>query len=213
MPPGAGARPVKRWDRAQGYIRVRDKARFPSLSLTSIVMLDGPFLELDAAPGSALTFIPPSMFGPPEYIHADLRDTDSPAMVEFAAGKAVWLPWDLGALYYRHSLPPYAGLFRDLVDRLLARKRQVTTDAHPLVEISLMKQGGRQLLHLINLAGHSQTGYFPPPAFTAISFDVEGSFKSARAMRGGGILKPESVGGRTRFTLPKLDDYELIVLE
>ena len=176
-------------------------------------MLDGPFLELDAAPGPALTFIPPSMFGPPEYIHADMRDTDSPAMVEFAAGKAVWLPWDLGALYYRHSLPPHAGLFSDLVDRLLARKRQVTAGAHPLVEISLMKQGGRRLLHVVNLAGHSQTGYFPPPAFAAIRFDVEGSFKSARAIRGGAVLKPERLGGRTRFTLPKLDDYELIVLE
>ncbi|MBA3975187.1 MAG: hypothetical protein C0504_13345 [Candidatus Solibacter sp.] len=213
MPPGVAARPVKRWDRAQGYVRVRDKARFPSLDLTSILMLDGPFLELEAAPGPALTFVPPSMFGPPEYIHADMRDTDSPAMVEFADGKAVWLPWDLGSLYFLHSLPPYAGLFGDLAGRLLAGKRQVRTNAHPLVEISLMQQGPRRLLHVINLAGHSQTGYFAPPAFEAISFDVEGSFQSARAIRGGGVLKPERVGGRTKFVLPKLNDYELIVLE
>lgn len=213
MPPGAGARPVKRWDRAQGYVRVRDKVRFPSLGLTSILMLDGPFLELDESPGAALTFVPPSMFGPPEYIHADMRDTNSPAMIEFAAGKAVWLPWDLGALYYRHSLPPYAGLFRDLVDGLLARKRQLQTNAHPLVEISLMKQGARRLLHLVNLAGHSQTGYFAPPEFNSIEFDVEGNYTSARAIRSGSVLTVARSNGRTRFTLPKLNDYELIALE
>jgi hypothetical protein len=213
MPPGVAARPVKRWDRAQGYIRVRDKSRFPSLDLTSILMLDGPFLELDAVPGAGLTFIPPSMFGPPEYIHADMRDTDAPALVEFASGKAVWLPWELGALYYRHSLPAYAGLFRDLAARLLSGKSQLRTDAHPLVEISFMKQGGRRFLHLLNLAGHSQTGYFPPPAFAAISFDVEGAYKSVHAIRCGAVLKAERIGGRTKFVLPSLGDYELVVLE
>ena len=26
-----------------------------------------------------------------------------------------WLPWGLGALYYRHSLPAHAALFHDVV--------------------------------------------------------------------------------------------------
>ncbi len=213
IPPGVTAKVVKRWDRAQGYVRVRDKSRFPSLPLTTILMLDGPFTQLENAPGAALTFIPPSMFGPPEYIHANMKDTDVPALVEFNGGKAAWLPWNLGALYYRHSLPAYAGLFRDLVDRLTGGARQVKTSAHPLVEISWMKQGHRRLLHVVNVAGHSQTGYFAPPEFGQLSFDVEGEYKSARALKAGTELKVERGGGRTRIVLPGLGEYELIVLE
>jgi hypothetical protein len=87
-----------------------------------------------------------------------MQDTAIPALVEFAAGKGIWLPWNLGALYQRHSLPAHAGLFRDLIDRLLGGARQIRTNAHPLVEITWMKQGTKRQLHLINLAGHSQTG-------------------------------------------------------
>ena len=72
-----------------------------------------------------------------------MKDTDTPALAAVRAGKGImeWLPWNLGALYYRHSLPAHAGLFRDLVDRL-APRRQIRTDAHPLVEMTLMRQGG-----------------------------------------------------------------------
>ncbi len=212
-PPGITSNVVKHWDRTQGYIRVRDPKRFPSLSLASLLMLDGPFAETTPAPESPLTLVPPSMFGPPEYIHADLKDTGIPAYVEFAGGKAVWLPWNLGALYYRHSLPAHAGLFRDLVDRLLGGHRQIRTNAHPLVEAVWMKQGAKRQLHLINLAGHSQTGYFQPPPFTGLVFDVDGEYTSARGVRYGAGLKVARTGGRTRFTLPRLEDYELITLE
>ena len=60
------------------------------------------------------------MIGPPEFVHIDMKDTDTPAIAEVRAGKGTvdWIPWNLGALYYRHSLPAHAGLFRDLVDRL-----------------------------------------------------------------------------------------------
>ena len=79
-------------------------------------------------------------------------------------------------MYYRHSLPAHAGLFRDVVDRLNPR-RQLRTDAHPLVEMTLMRQGGRTLLHLINLSGHSQTGYFPPVPMRDIHIEVAGEFQ------------------------------------
>ncbi len=65
----------------------------------------------------------------------------------------------------------------------------------------------------MNVAGHSQTGYFAPPEFGQMSFDVEGEYKSARALKAGTELKVERGGGRTRIVLPGLGEYELIVLE
>jgi len=81
--------------------------------------------------------------------------------------------------YRRFSLPAHAGLIRDLLHRLHPR-RQIRTNAHPLVEMSLMHQGTRTLLHLINLSGPSQTGYFDPVPMSDIRIQVTGRFRQSR---------------------------------
>ena len=133
-------------------------------------------------------------------------------MRSIGQGTVAWIPWSLGGLYYRHSLPAHASLFRDVLGRLVSQ-RQLWTDAHPLVEMSLMRQGGRTLLHLINLSGHSQTGYFAPVAMGPIRVRVAGVFRNAKAVRADGDL-PIRVNDRmSEFTIPRLADYELIVLQ
>jgi hypothetical protein len=197
----------------RGYIRVRDHAQFPSLRDADVVMLNGPFTEVKSEGSAALTLIPPSMIGPPELIHVDMRDTGVPGIVfrEIGKGMVAWIPWNLGGLYYRHSLPAHAGLLRDVL-ALLIPQRQLETDAHPLVEMSLMRQGGRTLLHLINLSGHSQTAYFAPIPMGPIRVRVAGEFRSARAVRSGVELPVRVDGGHTEWSLPRLADYELVVL-
>ena len=196
----------------KGYVRVRDKSRFPSLGLADLLMLNGPFTSTAEDKAAPLTLVPPSMFGPPEFIHTDMKDTQIPAMVDRDGGRSVWLPFDLGSMYHRLSLPAHAGLLRDVVGRLMPA-RQLTTDAHPLVEMTLMKQGDSTHVHLINLSGHSQTGYFTPLATGPIRIEVEGDFASAKALRSGKPLAPARKSGRTSLTLSSLADYELIVLE
>jgi hypothetical protein len=82
-----------------------------------------------------------------------------------------------------------------------------------LVEIALMRQGGRTLLHLINLSGHSQTGYFPPVQMKDIQVEVAGDFRTATTVRKPGNLTVKTVGGHSRFTVPQLLDYELVILK
>jgi hypothetical protein len=178
-------------------------------------MLNGEYSQPEPLPGAALTFVPPSIIGPPEKIHTDMKDTDSPGLIlgKRGAGEFAWLPWDTGALYYRHSLPAHAALLRDLVDRLLQGNRQLRTNAHPLVEVSLMRQQGRTLLHIINLTGQSQTAYFAPVPLTGLDFDLEGEFRSARALRGGAQLTVTVANGRSRFRLASLKDYDLVLME
>src|SRR5262245_46562617 len=172
----------------RGYVRVRDHAAYPSLEDTNLLMLNGPFTEVrDNAPAT-LTLVPPSMFGPPEFIHIDMKDTDTPALIykRLGQGTIAWIPWNLGGLYYRHSLTAHAGLFRDVLSRLGA-PQQIRTDAHSLVEMSLMRQNGsqkeRMLLHLINLSGQSQTGYFAPISMNGIKVQVAGVFRTAKTLR------------------------------
>jgi hypothetical protein len=193
---------------------VRDHAAFPSLRDADLLLLTGPFTELTAPPGAPLTLIPPSLFGPPEFVHIDMQDTNTPAIVtrKLGRGTVTWLPWNLAGIYHRLSLPAHAALFRDLV-RALHPRRQLETNAHPLVEMSLMRQKGRTLLHLINLSGHSQTAYFAPVPMSGIEVRVEGTFHSARAQRTPARLPVKAAAGYSTFTVPRLADYELVVLE
>jgi len=197
-----------------GYVRVRDHSLFPSLKDTDLLMLNGPFTELAADGAAALTLVPPSMIGPPEKIHLDMKDTAIPAVFSTGIGKGAltWVPWELGALYYRHSLPAHAALFRDLLDRLYPQ-RQLKTDAHPLVGVTVMRQEGRKLVHLINLSGESQTGYFAPIPMRNIRVELLGDFKSARTVRHPAVLPIDKRGAYTGFTVPALSDYELVVIE
>ena len=214
VPPEFAVAPVERTESdVKGYIRVRDHARFPSLKDTDLLLLNGPFTTVKAAPQS-LTLIPPSMIGPPEFVHIDMRDTDTPAIVATPIGKgsAVWVPWNLGAFYYRLSLPAHAALFRDVFDSLEPH-RQLRTDAHPLVEMSVMRQDDRTLLHLINLSGHSQTGYFAPVPMDGIHVQLAGTFGSAKTVRNPAAIPVRHVDGSTELTIPRLADYELVVLE
>ena len=76
-----------------------------------------------------------------------------------------------------------------------------------------MRQGRRTLLHLINLSGHSQTGYFAPIPMSGIQVQVAGVFKTAKTLRTPGSLVVRMNEGYTEFTIPQLSDYELVVLE
>jgi hypothetical protein len=47
----------------------------------------------------------------------------------------------------------------------------------------------------------------------AIHIHVAGSFHSAKTVRSSGALTVQAANGYSEFALPRLSDYELIVLE
>lgn len=175
---------VKKWDNMEAYFRVRDHKDLPSLQSTDLLLTNGAFTELKPQANALITLIPPSLFAPPELVHVDMKDTDKPGLVivKRGEGTVAWIPWDLGALYYRLSLTAHAGLFRDVVDHLDLH-RQLETNAHPLVEITWMRQGDHELLHFINMTGHSDTAYFSPLPVHDVKVRMSGNFSSAESQR------------------------------
>jgi hypothetical protein len=215
VPEFALAPTIKLWKNPDGaYFRIHDKALFPSLRRTDVVFMYGEYLQLEADNQSALTFIPPSMYGPPEFVHVDWKDTDDPGLVmkSIGKGKVAWLPWDVGGLYYRHSSEAHARLLSDLIDNLLPDGRQLITNAHPLVEITFMHQNDRHLLQLVNLSGHSDTAWLDPIQMTNIQVRVKGSFRTGRAVKAGHDVNVANGGGYAEFTVPSLHEYELVDL-
>jgi hypothetical protein len=114
--------------------------------------VDGEYLEFESSGKPMLTLIPPAMFGPPEKVGVDRQKTDKPGLFlnDFGQGRMAYVPWDIGGLYYRHSSEGHAGLVADLIDNLLPNGRQLRTNAHPLVEMTVMQQQARHrtLVHL-----------------------------------------------------------------
>jgi hypothetical protein len=201
----------------QGYWRLHDRTGLPSLSDTDVLFVDGDYLELEPSGKPVLTLIPTAMFGPPEKVWSDKVETGVPGLV-FAThgkGRVAYLPWDVGSLYYRHSSESHAALLSDLVDGLLPRGRQIRTNAHPLVELTLMDQPVRKrtLVHLVNGTGHHDTAYFPPVELRDITIELPGAVRSVRAAGLGRTLPVTNNGQYRTFTLPSLRAYEVLVVE
>jgi hypothetical protein len=208
-------RMVKRNPQTRGYWRVRDRGSFPSLKNTSLLFLDSDFVEFPPDPNARLTLIPPSIFGPPEKVFTDAVDTQTPGVItgRHGNGRYVYVPWNIGALYYRHSSHAHAGLLADLVDELLVNGRQIRTNAHPLLEMTLMRQRGRMLLHLVNLTGHSGTAYFAPIPMKDIRIEVAEPVSRARAVALGRVIPVHREGKYAVLTLPEVERYEVLILE
>ena len=201
----------------QGYWRVHDHALLPSLKDTSLLFLDGEYAELAPLGRPVLTLIPTAMFGPPEKVWSDKVETTTPGLVftDHGKGRVAYVPWDVGGLYYRHSSQGHAGLVADVIDSLLPNGRQLKTNAHPLVELTVMDQRARKrtLVHLVNGTGHSDTAYFPPLELRDIRIDLARGFTRATAASTGSHLPVTSQGGYGSFTVPSLKAYEVVVIE
>lgn len=202
----------------QGAWRIHDHALLPSLKDTNLLFLDGAYVELEPLAGKPLlTLIPPAMFGPPEKVWVDKVETRIPGLVfaPHGEGRVGYIPWDVGGLYHRHGSQAHAALMTDVIDQLLPRGRQVKSNAHPLVEITVMRQPARNrtLVHFVNLSGHTDTAYHAPIEMRDITVELEQPFARARSMVTNETVAIKTEGSRRTFTLPRVAAYEVVVLE
>jgi hypothetical protein len=208
---------IARREAMQASWRIHDHRLLPSLKQTQLLFLHGPYVELEPLEKPLLTLIPPAMFGPPEKVWVDKTETSIPGLVltEQGRGRLAYIPWDIGSLYHRHSSPGHAGLMADVIDWLLPRGRQLRTTAHPLVEITVMRQPSRNrtLIHFVNLTGHADTAYFTPVDMRDVTVELAQPFRRATAVGSNRKLRVATSGQYRRFTLPRLGDYAVVVLE
>ena len=201
----------------QGYWRIHNHTGLPSLRDTNLLFIDGDYVELSPTDPPLLTLIPTAMFGPPEKVWSDKVETTVPGLVfaNYEKGRLAYIPWDVGGLYYRHSSPGHAGLMADVIDSLLPSGRQIKTDAHPLVELTVMDQPHRQrtLVHLVNGIGHQDTAYFPPVELRDVRIELARDVRRVRAVALGVNLPVTSSGAYRSMTLPSLKAYEVLIVE
>ena len=205
---------IARWSPRSSYFRIRDRKLFASVDYTNLVAVSGEFMQYPDDASAALTFVPPSLSEMAETAQSDLKESLTPGLILRAHGQGTlaYLPWDLPGVHYRQMFPAHAALFTDLVDHL-AGTRQLTSSAHPHVEMVLMEQPTRRrtLLHLINGTGQAQSGYAPPMPLRDITIDLAGIWHSAISRSTGNSLPISRGRNHTSVVLPQLGHYDVVV--
>lgn len=157
------------------YLMLDEGHGFSRLAETDLVYLRSPYWYCRYAAGAEprMKLIPPHNFGPPERCYWEIV-TDRPGYVTHAygRGRAVYLPWLPGQLFYRQGHTNTA----DFLAGLLAREAGLSPlggTLPPQVEAALCQRpDGSLLLHLVNASGHFGTTYYPPVEMRGLSVSL-----------------------------------------
>ena len=163
--------------------------------------------------GRALFIDRPPSFGIP----SNLELEDKPIHITRDVGKgqiSYFGPWDISEYYKGEALTGDIEKFSNIMESLLGNDRQIITNAPARVEMVLMYQPDKQrsLLHLINCSGKIPGGFQKPEIFQTINIDLAGEFSSAKARILESDLNISKGNGRSKLSLPVLNEYEVIVL-
>ena len=185
-----------------------DAADFPALPETDLVVVDDAFAVCEAPGDTALPFVTPGTFGPPERVGREgLRRTDTPGLID--ADGAVYLPWRPDALYHRHGFEAHGAILAGALELARTGSPLVRTDAPPTVEVALGTVADGQLLQLLNRAGFTGTSFHEPPAVGELTVSLPDAVTEVTLLAGDGEVGLED---GTRVTIAELDTYAAIHL-
>ena len=188
----------------------------------SIMMMYSDFLNCrprDKAARGFLKLIPETMFGPPEKCYFTEEEiTDAPGVITntFGEGASVFIPWHLGSQYHHKGNYMHRALFLGALHEVLKVERELITDAPPLLEISHMRNrnGAFEWIGMINHSGQLGGSYREPvPVYgTTLRFRAQRVVRSVRLMRSGAELGFTHRNGWVECVVPRVDDFEMVLL-
>ena len=148
--------------------------------------------------------------------YTDPTPQNKPAMVfnRFGSGSALYLAGAFGEMLHSYALPEHRRLLTNAV-RMFSESVVTLEGALGNVEVVVRSQPGRQIVHLINYAG------LPPRPFEAVASQTGLRLvlppaihcRGAKAVFADVALTLFVDHDRTIVELPRLDVYEIVVLE
>jgi hypothetical protein len=100
---------------------------------------------------------------------------------------------------------------------LLDLEYDIKVDASPLLEISYLKSDSDDytLIGMNNLSGQVGTAYHKPLPMYDIALDIkiDEPVKNIRLLKSGENVRMNNSNGMTRFTIPVLHEYEVVIVE
>lgn len=202
----------RRWDFIQPV------ARDPLLDGLSRELMPSPayYLPLETAGARPLLRFTKPLAGRYDGIPEPSAD---PALLvrDFGQGKAAYFAGDLGASIHNFHVAEHVALLEHIA-RQWAPPPVTLSSAPSSVELVLRSQeGGRRwLLHLVNFTGEMTRPIRKIVTLrdVAVTLAPEAAPKSVRALASGATLAlKRGPAGQAEFVIPKLDEYEVVVIE
>ena len=134
-------------------------------------------------------------------------------------GGIIYIYGPIFAAYQQYGSLTFRALVGRCLDRLLP-ERLVETDAPATAEVTLMRQGARDVVHVVNYhagrraPGHVEVLEAPVPLRdVALRVRRTGPTTSVRAVRAGVALSFAAAGGVVSVSVPRIEEHELVVFE
>ena len=158
--------------------------------------------------------IPEHPFGPPERCYyTEVTDLPGVAVHPFGKGKAVHIPWKIGAFYYGEGWENTLHVFRDVLHHLCGLP-ELAPGLSPMAELVLCRLEGKLVVQLINESGCFGSHYFSPAPLRRIRLTLPGlTGREVPVTLRGGKAELHEENGQLVLTLDELRDYEAIILE
>jgi hypothetical protein len=207
---------------AQGYMRVRHgHALTAGLEGVDLVLMTGAYRLIRAGDATdvPLTLAAPFRLFPEGLSYPEEPDPGHPmALVsqKQRRGRTVYFAPQIGKYFFLTRFPDLARLITNAVRWGLKGEELLKADAPPSLHTSLRRNGDRLLVHCVNLTGGERffTEIVPLHNCTfRVRMPEEWSGAEAWQASTGERLAVRQEGGFAGVTVPKLEDYDVVVFE
>jgi len=211
-----------------GHEPVISPKRHPVLQgfeATDILPFGGLLLDVKAAADRVVpaTFVPSFPTYPPEMSWMEVERTDIPCLIlsdPARTGRRVaYLPADLERRYARDYLPDHGRLLANVVRWAAAGRLPLQVKGAGLIDCHLYRQPGRLILHVLNLVSdgtwRSPVHELVPvgPFEIQVRLDAGVGGNAVRFLVASKTASTARQGGWCSFTLPRVLDHEVVVIE
>jgi hypothetical protein len=196
---------------AHSYLRIEDRGIAGGFDDTDVLPFGGQ-LELVAASGPALTYIPPFPIYPPEKSWMAEPRTDVPALV--LGESTAYLAADLDRLYAQYHHPDHGRLLANLVRWAARDDIPLQIEGAGVLDCQLYRQGDTLVLHLVNLdqggAWRGRLEELTPSGPFTVRIRAQGS--RARFLVSGVEAEVNEQDGWITVGVDRITDHEVVVL-
>jgi hypothetical protein len=186
----------------------------------SLMLMNSTFLKckLKEDAHGFMRLLPSNMYGPSEvtwYDESEITGFPGAVAYEYGQGKTAYIPWMIGAEYFRKGNYAQRSLFLGALKNMLNIENTIETNASPVIEMTHLanRNGAFEWIGMINHSGFLGHSVREPVAIhdTKIRFKPQKPVKEIRLVRSGLKLKFSQSDGWVECIVPKIDDFEMVL--
>jgi len=191
------------------------------------IVVQGGFLDVELLPGARSLARARHPLTDRQFSHAPYAPPDpagdgwgdAVVLNAVGAGKVAYVAAPLFAAFFEHDYHDHRKLIVNLLDLLLGDDRLLRVGAGPSVEVTLMRQGERLIVHLVNYHAERRGGSqgtieeIPPRFDIPVRVIAPERLSRVSLAPSGEELAYEREGRFVRLVVPRLDLHQMVVLE